>query len=197
MHQSCKKTGTYTIVFYFHMLYYLHYLNSGFKSKYIGKDDLIMFTFTEDCKIGIEQIDDEHKYLFELLDKAYILVTTDYHSDYYQQLKDIIAELDDYAEQHFSHEEAYMTQICDPELILQRSQHGFFREKIREFDFINIDREEASWEAISISQSARLNKIIQRNETLIFRLRNHWNAGKQARNTPNVRLHRNRRRGQP
>ena len=149
MHQSCKKTGTYTIVFYFHMLYYLHYLNSGFKSKYIGKDDLIMFTFTEDCKIGIEQIDDEHKYLFELLDKAYILVTTDYHSDYYQQLKDIIAELDDYAEQHFSHEEAYMTQICDPELILQRSQHGFFREKIREFDFINIDREEDQQRVLS------------------------------------------------
>ncbi len=98
-----------------------------------------MFEFTDDCKIGIDQIDDEHKYLFELLNKAYVLVTTDYHSDYYQQLKDIIAELDDYAEQHFTHEEAYMAQIRDPELILQRSQHAFFREKVLMLDLANID----------------------------------------------------------
>ena len=35
----------------------------------------------------------------DLLNRAYILVTTDYHSDYYQRLKEIIAELDHYAEQ--------------------------------------------------------------------------------------------------
>lgn len=98
-----------------------------------------MFAFTDDCKIGIEQIDTEHKYLFELLNKAYLLVTTDYHNDYYQRLKDILMELDHYAEQHFTHEEEYMAQIRDPELILQRSQHAFFREKILEFDFLNID----------------------------------------------------------
>lgn len=98
-----------------------------------------MFEFTDDCKIGIGQLDDEHRYLFELLNKAYILVTTDYHSDYYSRLKEIISELDNYAEQHFSHEEAYMEQICDPELILQRPQHVFFREKILEFDLVNID----------------------------------------------------------
>lgn len=84
-----------------------------------------MFEFTEDCHTGIEQIDDEHRYLFELLNKAYILATTDYHSDYYRQLKEMLTELDRYAEEHFSHEEAYMTQIRDPELILQRTQHAF------------------------------------------------------------------------
>ncbi len=98
-----------------------------------------MFEFTDDCLTGIAQIDEEHKYLFELLNKAYILATTDYHSDYYQQLKEIIAELDHYAEEHFAHEEAYMVQIRDPELILQRSQHAFFREKVLALDFANID----------------------------------------------------------
>lgn len=98
-----------------------------------------MFEFTEDCHTGIEQIDDEHRYLFELLNKAYILATTDYHSDYYRQLKEMLTELDRYAEEHFSHEEAYMTQIRDPELILQRTQHAFFREKILALDFANID----------------------------------------------------------
>lgn len=98
-----------------------------------------MFNFTDDCLTGIEQIDEEHRRLFELLNKAYQLAVTDYHSDYYQQIKDILTELDRYAEEHFAHEEAYMTQIRDPELILQRSQHVFFREKILAFDFANID----------------------------------------------------------
>lgn len=98
-----------------------------------------MFEFTDDCRIGIDQIDDEHKYLFELLNKAQNLIATDYRSDYYQQVKDMIAELDDYAEQHFAHEEAYMEQLRDPELILQRSQHAFFREKVLMFDLTNID----------------------------------------------------------
>ena len=108
-----------------------------------------MFEFTDDCIIGIAQIDDEHRYLFEILNKAYLLVTTDFHSDRYQDLKTIIEELDNYAEQHFAHEEAYMMEICDPELILQRAQHSFFRDKIREFEFINIDEEEEQQRVLS------------------------------------------------
>ena len=108
-----------------------------------------MFEFTDDCIIGIDQIDDEHRYLFDVLNRAYFLVTTDFQIDRYQDLKTIIEELDNYAEQHFAHEEAYMMKICDPELILQRSQHSFFREKIREFDFINIDFEEEQQRVLS------------------------------------------------
>lgn len=108
-----------------------------------------MFEFTDDCKIGIKEVDEQHKYLFTLLNKAYVLVTTDYHSDYYQQIKDIIEELDNYAERHFKDEEAYMMQIRDPELILQRPQHAFFRDKIREFAFINIDSEEEQQRVLS------------------------------------------------
>lgn len=99
------------------------------------------FEFTQDCITGIETIDDEHRNLFALLSKAYILACTEYHSDYYQELKNILEELDDYAETHFAHEEEYMVQIRDPELIRQRSQHAFFRDKVREYEFINIDNE--------------------------------------------------------
>ena len=89
------------------------------------------FEFTDDCITGIDTIDDEHRNLFALLSKAYILASTDYHSDYYQELKSIIEELDQYAETHFTHEEEYMMQIRDPELIRQRAQHDFFRDKVR------------------------------------------------------------------
>lgn len=99
------------------------------------------FEFTQDCITGIETIDDEHRNLFALLSKAYNMACTDYHSDYYQELKNILEELDDYAETHFAHEEEYIVQIRDPELIRQRSQHAFFRDKVREYEFVNIDNE--------------------------------------------------------
>lgn len=101
----------------------------------------MIFEFTQDCITGIDTIDDEHRNLFALLSKAYTLVCTDYHSDYYQELKNILEELDNYAETHFANEEEYMVQIRDPELIRQRSQHAFFRDKIREYEFVNIDDE--------------------------------------------------------
>lgn len=100
------------------------------------------FEFTDDCITGIDTIDDEHRNLFALLSKAYILASTDYHSDYYQELKEIIEELDEYAETHFAHEEEYMMKLRDPELIRQRTQHAFFRDKVREYEFVNIDNEE-------------------------------------------------------
>ena len=109
----------------------------------------MMFEFTEDCKIGMEEIDEEHRYLFELLNEAYDLVTKYGLSDYYQDIKDILAKLDYYAEQHFSHEEAYMEKICDPELIIQRSQHAYFRDKILELDLHNIDEEEEQQKVLS------------------------------------------------
>jgi len=102
----------------------------------------MVFEFTQDCIIGIDTIDDEHRNLFALLSKAYNLASTEYHSDYYQEVKNILAELEEYADTHFTHEEEYMTQIRDPEIIRQRAQHTFFRDKIREYEFVNIDHEE-------------------------------------------------------
>lgn len=101
-----------------------------------------MFQFTKDCKIGIEQIDAEHEHLFDLLNETYTLATADFHSDNYDKIKQLLTELGDYAEQHFEHEETYMKEIRDPELILQRTQHDFFREKILSFDVANIDANE-------------------------------------------------------
>lgn len=98
-----------------------------------------MFRFTDDCLIGIKQLDDEHRKLFDLLNKAEGILTDNYSSDRYQDVKDIIEELANYAEQHFAHEEAHMKEIRDPELIRQRTQHDYFREKIRDYEFVNIE----------------------------------------------------------
>lgn len=101
-----------------------------------------MISFTDDCLIGIEELDNEHKYLFELLARLQDLLKNEYTNDRYTQLSGIIEELDTYAEQHFTHEEDYMLQIRDPELIRQRAQHEYFREKVHELSIANIDEDE-------------------------------------------------------
>lgn len=98
-----------------------------------------MFQFTEDCMIGIPEIDDEHRRLFELINDGMYLAGNTYIGDRYAEIKDLLDQLDDYAEQHFAHEEAYMEEIRDPELILQRRQHMNFCDKVRGWSFTDIN----------------------------------------------------------
>lgn len=101
-----------------------------------------MFEFTQDCVIGVEQIDDEHRHLFGIIHSIMDMLHNNYLPDRYSQIKGLLAELDQYAEQHFEHEEAYMEKIRDPELILQRSQHTVFRNKVRDWEFKDIEEME-------------------------------------------------------
>lgn len=107
-----------------------------------------MFLFTEDCLIGVEEIDAEHKHLFDLLNNAVYILNDQYAGDKYTEIKDLLQELQDYAEEHFAHEEAYMKKIRDPELILQRPQHLFFEEKVIELMVKNIDDDDEQQEAL-------------------------------------------------
>lgn len=98
-----------------------------------------MFEFTADCLIGVEQVDEEHRHLFELMGSIMDMLHNGYLPDRYDDIKGLLKELESYAEQHFEHEEAYMEKIRDPELILQRSQHMVFRNKVRDWGFMDID----------------------------------------------------------
>lgn len=90
-----------------------------------------MYEFTEDCMIHIEQIDDEHRRLFQMINEAVSLV--DKTPDVSVIAKSLIAGLKDYAATHFAHEEAYMESIHDPELPMQQKEHAAFTEKINQF----------------------------------------------------------------
>jgi hemerythrin len=101
-----------------------------------------MIQFTDDFIIGIEQIDGEHRHLFELFSKGMELLQNEYVGDRYDDVKTIIYEMQSYAEEHFEHEEAYMQEICDPELPRQRIQHRAFRDRVRSWEFVNIEEED-------------------------------------------------------
>lgn len=98
-----------------------------------------MYHFTEDCLIGITQLDNEHRHLFELIHSVMELLHNEALTDKYHQIEALLGDLKDYADTHFEHEEAYMESIQDPELPIQKKQHAEFREKIDMLDLSGRD----------------------------------------------------------
>ena len=95
-----------------------------------------MYQFTEDCLIGVEQIDNEHRRLFELVNETADLLMKDKVSR--SDVTDLFQELNDYAVLHFSHEEEYMQEINDPELPRQKEMHQAFVDKLKEIELGDI-----------------------------------------------------------
>lgn len=100
-----------------------------------------MYEFTDDCLIHIDEIDNEHRQLFSLLNGSITMVAeTD---DVTAIANNLVTKLKDYALNHFAHEEAYMESIHDPELRLQKREHAAFAEKINSFALDTTSKEAA------------------------------------------------------
>lgn len=85
---------------------------------YHGMEDFIMYKFTDDYLIGIDEIDNEHRRLFQMINEAIDLSKES--SDISVISKNLVSGLKNYAATHFAHEEAYMEHIHDPELPIQK-----------------------------------------------------------------------------
>lgn len=91
-----------------------------------------MYEFTQDCLIGVPEIDEEHRQLFQMLNEAFSLLGDPSNTTII--IKNLIPALKNYAATHFAHEEAYMEQIKDPELSLQKKEHAAFVAKINNIE---------------------------------------------------------------
>ena len=91
-----------------------------------------MYQFTDDCLIGVEQIDNEHRRLFELVSETADLLMKDNINR--SNVNDLFRELNEYAVLHFRHEEEYMKEINDPELPRQKEMHQAFVSKLKEIE---------------------------------------------------------------
>lgn len=98
-----------------------------------------MYEFKEEYVTGIEQIDEEHKRLFEIADETYNLSRKEFLVDKYDQVIQILKELKEYATMHFEHEEAYMESIGYKKMFTQKVQHNAFREKLNSWNLYDID----------------------------------------------------------
>lgn len=90
-----------------------------------------MYKFTDDCLIGIEEIDNEHRRLFHMINEAIDLSKE--NMDVSAITKNLLPGLKDYAATHFAHEEAYMERIHDLELPIQKKEHEDFTKTVNSF----------------------------------------------------------------
>ena len=92
------------------------------------------YKFTDDCLIGVNQIDEEHRALFRLVGEVNDLLHDKWTEDKYFEICDVVERLREYAAEHFRHEEEYMEKIGHPELEMQKEQHAQFCDKVNEVD---------------------------------------------------------------
>lgn len=92
------------------------------------------YEFTKDCLIGVEEIDEEHRGLFQLVGEVHDLLENGVIDDKYEEMCNLIERLKQYTVLHFRHEEAYMAKIGHPELEKQKREHAQFCDKVNEVD---------------------------------------------------------------
>lgn len=98
-----------------------------------------MYEMKEEYKIGVELIDNQHKKLFELADKAYMLLKDEFTIDKYDKIVEILQELKDYTIFHFKSEEDYMASINYKRMFTQKVEHDAFIKKLEAIDLKNVD----------------------------------------------------------
>ena len=98
-----------------------------------------MYEMKEEYKIGVDLIDEQHKKLFELANKAYILLKDDFSLDKYDKIVHILEELKDYTIFHFKSEEEYMESIEYKRLFTQKIEHEKFIKTLEDTNYRDID----------------------------------------------------------
>jgi len=103
-------------------------------------------SWQKDYEIGVEEIDRQHKVLFEkvnnLLDKYEADKTAEKKNK--EQIEDLFFFLTDYFETHFSSEEELQEKIGFSEQKEHQERHKAFIERINEFkyDYLNLAEDE-------------------------------------------------------
>ena len=95
-----------------------------------------MYEMKDEYLTGIEQIDLEHKRLFEIAQETYQLKNNEFIPDKYDQIKALFEQLKEYTKMHFQHEEEYMEFIGYKKLFTQKVQHEAFIKWLEDQDAV-------------------------------------------------------------
>lgn len=102
-----------------------------------------MYELTDEYLTGIELVDNEHKKLFEIADRAYYLLKDQFVPDKYDSILEIILELKNYTKKHFADEEEYMASINYKRMFTQKIEHDAFIAKLEEVNLDTMDENQS------------------------------------------------------
>ncbi len=103
---------------------------------------MAMYEMKPEYYTGINFIDEEHKKLFEIANRAYELLMNEFIPDKYDYIMEVIDELKDYTKYHFDHEETYMNNIKYKRFLSQKVSHDDFIEKINSYSSEIVDEQQ-------------------------------------------------------
>lgn len=95
--------------------------------------------FTEEFLTGIALVDEEHKKLFEIIGNVHQAIQAEHVHDKFDAILDILGELREYTQVHFSDEEQYMRSIGYEGLATQEILHQQFIDKLNDLDLNDVD----------------------------------------------------------
>lgn len=98
-----------------------------------------MIEWKDEYRLGIANIDEQHRRLFEIAGQAYDLLKDQFSVDKYDQIVAIMEELKDYAIYHFQTEEQYMQSIGYRKFLSHKVMHDDFIQKINNTDLRKVD----------------------------------------------------------
>lgn len=101
-----------------------------------------MIKWKDEYSIGVERIDNQHKHLFEIANKAYEVLNNEFYTDKYDKIVEILNELEDYTIFHFKDEENLMKQLGYKKLLSHKVEHDDFINKIKSIDLEKVDYEQ-------------------------------------------------------
>lgn len=127
-----------------------------------------MYEFKEEFLTGIEQIDREHRRLFEIAQELYELKREEFIPDKYDNIRHILEQLRDYTLTHFEHEEEYMRSIGYKKMFTQITQHNALKETIGGWDLDAIDenQDEAIDEMLHLVAEWLVNHILNEDKRI-------------------------------
>lgn len=104
-----------------------------------------MIEWRDEFSVGNNEIDTQHKKLFQIAGKAYTLLKDDLVTDKYDQIISILQELKDYTVYHFSFEEEYMKSIGYKRVLSHKVLHDDFIERINNVNLNAIDENQSKY----------------------------------------------------
>ena len=121
-----------------------------------------MFEMKEEYYLGVDAMDAEHIKLFEIAEKAFVLLNDQFIIDKFDYIVKIMEELRDYTVVHFSDEEAYMESIQYKKIFSHKIEHQEFIEKINQIDWDEVekDQEKAILEILEFLNNWLVNHIL-------------------------------------
>lgn len=104
-----------------------------------------MIRWSDDFKIGIEVIDEQHKTLFNIAEKLHELLMLPHHTDRYDEIITLVNELKEYTKFHFNEEEKIMLTVSYNKLFSHKVMHNDFIEKMDSIDIYTVEENQTKY----------------------------------------------------